>query len=239
MHDPNTVAFEIRSPFKRRGFNGKLLPGEPILTIWHRDPERHGDDDSCGWSFVRLSPEDREWAEKTAKSEWSFWFSTEFQSINHYDSDDLPIVAAAWAEVRRHVTGRHRRDPLSAWDLAQVFALLTSSADNFRHVVQDARSSQDGMARMLALTLRVYRTERRPWWQHPKWHVHHWRLQFRPLQRFSRWMWSRCAGCGGRFRWGYCPTSDSWHGEGPRLFRGEKGVWHRECHEQRCRAQAR
>lgn len=45
MHDPLTVAWEIKSPFKNeRGYRS------PIITIWHRDPEKGpGGDDSCGW----------------------------------------------------------------------------------------------------------------------------------------------------------------------------------------------
>jgi hypothetical protein len=49
MHDPMTVAFEIRSPFGRKS---TLFPKgwhAPVITIWHVDPEVGGDDDSCDW----------------------------------------------------------------------------------------------------------------------------------------------------------------------------------------------
>jgi hypothetical protein len=39
----------------------------------------------------------------------------------------------------------------------------------------------------------------RPWYKHPKWHVHHWQVQIIPLQRCKRWVFSRCVLCGGRF----------------------------------------
>ncbi|WP_293683900.1 hypothetical protein, partial [Spirosoma sp. 48-14] len=56
MHDPKTVAFEIKNLFLRR--KGGYY--EPLITIWHCDPENFrfkdgtqkqggGRDDSCGW----------------------------------------------------------------------------------------------------------------------------------------------------------------------------------------------
>ena len=45
MHDPLTLAFEIKNPFvKRHGYRPSLV------DIWHKDPERRGSDDSCDWA---------------------------------------------------------------------------------------------------------------------------------------------------------------------------------------------
>lgn len=48
MHDPMTVAFDIRSPFRNKP-NALFPKGyrEAIVTVWHVDPEVCGDDDSC------------------------------------------------------------------------------------------------------------------------------------------------------------------------------------------------
>lgn len=54
MHDPLTVAFEIRSPIKHITPMGYEYHN-PIVTIWHRDPESDGTDDSCGWTWPKLS----------------------------------------------------------------------------------------------------------------------------------------------------------------------------------------
>jgi len=44
MHDPLTLAFQIKAPWKDRW-------GRPsLIDIWHKDPERDGSDDSCDWS---------------------------------------------------------------------------------------------------------------------------------------------------------------------------------------------
>ena len=69
----------------------------------------------------------------------------------------------------------------------------------------------------------------RPWWRHPRWHVHHWRLQWRFMYRLKRFLWSRCEVCGKRFPWGYAPIVTQWGNPGPRWFRGEPNVRHHEC----------
>jgi len=46
MHDQRTLAFEIGD----------------VLRIWHVDPEQGGDDDSCGWGWVHLTPREIEYA---------------------------------------------------------------------------------------------------------------------------------------------------------------------------------
>ena len=67
-------------------------------------------------------------------------------------------------------------------------------------------------------------------------HVHHWHLQVHPTQQLKRWLWSRCAWCGGRFRWGAAPASLDRDGPGPRWFRGEPRVLHGECDTERLKA---
>lgn len=48
MHDPLTVAFRISNPFRKRGYAGHEWH-PPLVTIWHKDPEKRGSDDSCDW----------------------------------------------------------------------------------------------------------------------------------------------------------------------------------------------
>ncbi len=53
MHDPLTQAFQIKYPWKKWGGKGKSdwerNYREAFITIWHKDPEKGGSDDSCGW----------------------------------------------------------------------------------------------------------------------------------------------------------------------------------------------
>jgi hypothetical protein len=53
-----------------------------------------------------------------------------------------------------------------------------------------------------------------------------------PWRKLLRWLFSRCAGCEGRFRWSYYPVSGQWYTKGPSLF-GEESVWHHECHKRK------
>lgn len=71
--------------------------------------------------------------------------------------------------------------------------------------------------------------EERPWYRHPRWHVHHWKLQVHLLQMFKRWAFSKCCKCGKQFSWGYSPVSNNWDSTGPRWFRSEEGVYHSDC----------
>lgn len=53
MHDPLTVAFDIAIPMfwkKRETYGRSRLH---LITIWHKDPELDGSDDSCDWFSKR------------------------------------------------------------------------------------------------------------------------------------------------------------------------------------------
>lgn len=70
----------------------------------------------------------------------------------------------------------------------------------------------------------------RPWWKHPKWHVHHWRISWRFLVHLKRRLFSRCSRCGRRFPWGYAPIG-TWGSTGPKWFRSEAKTYHHECYQ--------
>lgn len=53
--------------------------------------------------------------------------------------------------------------------------------------------------------------ETRPWYRHPRWHVHHWRLQVPFLKELWRSLFRRCDKCGGRFKWNESVCGD-WSG---------------------------
>lgn len=234
MHDPMTVAFELKYPWRkygRRDRRGDFFRKhrETWLTVWHVDPEVGGSDDSCGWSYVRVSKADREWAAKEAEREWSFWFAPDYGSINVRGAGPIEIVHHAYATVRRRVQGTPQWIALSARDLDYVLRLVSNPHDNIRSTAHRASLSTEGLADLLFCLLRIYRTLNRRWWQHPRWHVWHWRIKVEPLLDLKRWLFSRCAGCAGRFTWGYAPVTHQWGGEGPGWFRGEPGVFHERC----------
>lgn len=66
-------------------------------------------------------------------------------------------------------------------------------------------------------------------WQ---WHVHHWKIQIRPLQELRRRLLTRCTWCHGRHRKGdWVNVSHSWDGPRTKWWKGEQGLYHRGCSE--------
>lgn len=58
----------------------------------------------------------------------------------------------------------------------------------------------------------------RKWYQHPRWHIHHWSIQFHPFQRLKRRYWDKCCKCGKRGFKGY--AMGDWEGA---------KIWHEGC----------
>lgn len=171
MHDPLTVAFEIRYPWRQRGWRKykdefSRTYHQPFITIWHKDPETDGTDDSCDW----------------------FWRK------------------------------------FNAKEQARLNDLVTNPDDNIRHwfAVGDEEPNDYVMERIVAIVAAHARrvTQRRPWWDTPRWHFWHYRIQMHPGQRLKRWLFTRCATCGNRFEWNESPCALGWH---------EKAVHHMRC----------
>lgn len=58
----------------------------------------------------------------------------------------------------------------------------------------------------------------RKWYQHPRWHINHWKIQFHPLQKLKRRYWDKCCICGKRgFK---SPACSDWN---------RTKIWHTEC----------
>lgn len=83
MHDPMTVAFEIKYPwkyYKNPKSDWEKDYKENFITIWHVDPETDGSDDSCGW-FLRSGHLDKKVLEKIIRQFELDWDRT-FESSN-------------------------------------------------------------------------------------------------------------------------------------------------------------
>jgi hypothetical protein len=203
MHDPQTVAFEIRYPWKKYGKSGRndfeRNYRESFITIWHVDPEKDGSDDSCDWSGRKLNAKEKALAARLIDNKYDnlrTFFSTFIpqacpkHGMNH-DECDVNDDDCNWGEF----------------------------AENVKH---------DEMKSRIGCIFSCYKREFR--WRYPvRWHFWHWKIQVHPVQQFKRWAFSRCCKCGGRFTWGYCPCTNSWNGTGPRWFRGEKDIYHSDC----------
>lgn len=122
------------------------------------------------------------------------------------------------------------------WDLQTVVENEPFYGSDHYHTAHDAETGKREVygalgRRYEALqnAVRVWRQRRRSWWQHPRWHIWHWKIQIHPVQQFKRWAFSRCVKCGKGFSWGYAPVTGQWHSKGPRWFRSEPHVYHETC----------
>lgn len=271
MHDPQTVAHEIKYPWYRhkpwpkkyRGLQGwdkqhawreRMTDSErrgrdkfwdegyrdTFITIWHVDPGGDGSDDSCGYSYVKLTKQQRGILHNAAWHEgrhphFLCCAAKEFTgTVLECESLYRGLVFLVCRVLRLKITyeeaARYASEATHIKDCFRfggAFCFLPGYHTNSKIDSEDDR--QEHFTDILAGVARSILTQRRPWYRHPKWHFWHWKIQCHPVQLFKRWAFSRCCKCGRRFTWGYSPVSGQWNGTGPRWFRGEKGVYHSNC----------
>lgn len=225
-----------------------------FITIWHNDPERTGTgnrtDDSCGW-FDR-TPGPYSDAVAYLLADQTFMHDVKLALDRHdlttapfYEGiSEAPIrynrlsaadtLAVVWMvaqslELRRWWNGQNgkrgahgspwfRRAFMRRRSIVEVAAdLALDPLDNL--------SSVDTPERMVRLTAAALNRRFRPWWRHPRWHVHHWSFQVHPLQQLRRYLFDRCSGCGKGFAYGESPVSN-----GASRESGQQKLWHMNCH---------
>jgi hypothetical protein len=185
------------SPEEQRGCSAAWPQGyrSELLVIWHRDPERNGDDDSCGWAFPRLTPEQRQrlknaaWAESqyayfiryTGKDVPEGTSRAEIESLYRglilYTADVLHIPCTF--EQAARMASRSVHDPDISDYAGRAFCYLHGWNDNFPDTKPGSEESKERRAetfvgRMASIAVQLLR-ERRPWWKHSRWHVIHWK----------------------------------------------------------------
>lgn len=147
MYDPLTVAFEIKYPWrkyprrkKREGESDFLYEfnrtyRESFITIWHKDPELHGSDDSCGWFTPPFPKEVKDIVKSLAGDEAREpWFFALKATTN---TDPLlceRLLFGAFMMMSRCLVNRGViRRPVSVEDATRWAAEGThNSIDNFR-----------------------------------------------------------------------------------------------------------
>jgi len=217
MYDPLTVAHEIKWPWKNKhGYR------ESILTIWHKDPETDNTDDSCGYSRPKLTEDEREYIKIMSKDQYHQLYARKEAIMEGKDYANIcynqDIYGAIYWLWRCFSKGKARWQygkPLTNYELQYVYQLATNPVDNFQSY---KNNNVEEFERFVSLVYQAYKTFKRPWYKHPRWHIHHWRIQFRPWQNLKRRYWDKCCICGKR---GFksSPMSD-W--DGTRL-------WHQGC----------
>ena len=155
MHDPWTVAF-----------------GSKFVTVWHVDPETDGSDDSCGYSRPRVSHAFDK-LKKEAEFEHQFFFGDKYPTSNLNRASCYEVIFGIWEIIR----WRFYRKGVTASELVEIASLASNPNDNLRHIVDRARHDQEEFVRLWACIYRAQARHHRKWYQHPKWHVRHWKVQ--------------------------------------------------------------
>jgi len=211
------------------------------VDVWHVDPERGGTgnrtDDSCGW-FERGPKEYADavryiLADKDAMHEIDRSIATRAPVTGPYgqtyprmpmgETLALTLMVARYLELRRWWNGAGGNGGAHGSRRLRYFT-RKRAVDGIAYDLAlnpiDNLSSVDEPETVLNLVAAALHRHFRPWWRHPRWHVHHWKVNF-DLARNLKRMFEKCAGCGKRLGFGYCPTTFSWDGNGP--------VYHSEC----------
>lgn len=225
MHDPKTVAFEIKNPFVRKieGYSPNLI------TIWHCDPETDGSDDSCGW-FMRSRHIDKAVIEKVRKE-----FEFNFKHNYWFDETGKPKMSvmgtvlemytkAAWIIFIHQNNDRPNRKRHRKFMQKHLYEIL-NFAENPFDSIGDSVTMRFGFEEqdyrighfVSVIVADILRKEQK-WWQHPRWHIHHWQIKFHPFQNLKRRYWDKCCICQKR---GFTGSAFSdWSGT---------KIWHSEC----------
>ena len=266
MHDPMTVAWEIRSPFYefkpwpkharkdphpfalQKAWEA-MTPSEQavrsrhwenghrhaLITIWHVDPQIGGSDDSCGFSYVRLTKKQIEILRNTAWCEGQTphflicpskkWTGTISDAESLYRGLYLLVcrvlhLNCSYVGACRYATEKvHLPDSLN---FGSEFCYLPGYHTNSK--LDSTENRKAVFHSVLCGCARTILTELRPWYKHPRYHIHHFKIQWHWGQKLHRFLFARCAKCGKRFsKWGDTDVIGDW--EGTRQ-------WHAACEDE-------
>lgn len=237
MHDPYAVAFEIKRPWHdrltkeqkekkaqmERDGRSMFRYRPSWVTIWHRD--KGGHDGACNWSWPKLTLKQREriksfaWREgreryflrsSTKKWEGSRTLAEALQRALILHVAQLIGVKMTFDEASKRAA-MTIHDP-NCVDPAGEFCFLPGYHTNFPDHDTD-REREYHFERICTNIAQGILRDRRPWYKHPRWHVHHWRIQIPVLQRIRTFLLDSCRDCKGRFVWQEGWIGYSWNNE--------------------------
>lgn len=215
MHDPCTVAFEIYLGRKQKK-NGHYRT--PFLTIWHRDPEKDGTDDSCGW-FMRERHGDKAMLGKIKKAiEFDFdrTYQDEESNVIYYTgyfhpkagTPNLSTMAivldmfskAAWEFFNYNRKKQKKWMKENLYDILHFAENTTDSLKDevlgtFRFGTGTEWKKEEALNHYVSVIYGYLLRSNRKWHQHPRWHFWHWQFQFPVLQGFWKKYFKKCDVC--------------------------------------------
>jgi hypothetical protein len=207
MHDPQTQAFVIPFPWysTHKLGKGNWRYWHPFITIWHIDPERGGSDDSCGWFHPPFNQQQKEIVKSLASDEARDpWFMSLSAKVNTNPVECEAYVRGAFLLVARCMENRRCLRRKVTLEQATLWASLMvhNSIDNFRsslawlsgwhgntyHDDRPNTTEEDVFFRersaesFFGAIMRCILRAQRHWWEHPKYHIIHWK-KFRDYTR--------------------------------------------------------
>lgn len=213
MHDPHSMVFNL----------------ENVLTIWHKDPECDGTDDSCGW-FIRSRHCDQVKLKQIASDfayQWSHGVPCGWFAENGEPNFSPQAIAIGMFRVAANIHFGHWSNRANEFLAEHVFEILFFAENNFdslctfitQHYGRDSQATVSSRSMEAARIVYswICRADR-PWWKHPRFHFWHWKIQFHPWQRLRRRWWDKCCVCGKR----------GFKGSAIGNWEGDK-IWHQEC----------
>ncbi len=190
MHDPATVICDIPNPFSWRKCQILGWRMGSLATIWHVDPESDGSDDSCGWTFPKLTKEQKgnisflAWCESEKP-----WFQAELSKNASRPADAECLLRGAFLAVARSIGAKITWDDACLWSSELIHGPVDKFRSSLCHLPgwhsnfgEDRKDQRERSAESLFFCIaRFILRMRRPWWKHPRWHFWHWKIQFQPV----------------------------------------------------------
>lgn len=200
MHDPGTQIFHV-GPF----------------MLYHNDPCTDGSDDSCGW-FMRAKHGKKEVLANIVRafeSDWDRNYTSDsgkaFYERGLFHLNGHPrfscggvVVNLFFAAATEHfrTDNKHPRKRAAKFMRDNLFEILLFAENTFDSLHDDlVRTFQIGCNEKYTVQARRERIEsiasciygwilrsERPWYRHPRWHVHHWEFTIHWRWFLPRWL---------------------------------------------------
>jgi hypothetical protein len=191
MFNPMTVAFNINSPIKINGHR------DTLITIWHIDPCKDNTDDSCGWFMRSRHGDENVLAEIKKEFEFNFKHNYWFDKTGKQKFSTIGILVqmyshASWIYFKRN---RKKKNKFMRKYLFDIIAFAENPIDCGGDSIVNRWNVSNEDERFSGLASMVYSdilNKERKWYKHPKWHIHHWKIQFCFLQRFKKKVNTNC-----------------------------------------------
>ena len=99
-------------------------------------------------------------------------------------SDQLSVYEVLFAIWKMIAWRVDRRRKLKRRELQEIGELASNPTDNLRLATFAAARNVDEFKLLWRLVYRNYLRTNRPWYRHPRWHVHHWRIEVPALREW-------------------------------------------------------